>query len=1021
MKEVAVNYVDANTGKRISSMLLKDIPVETNSLTYDQIADGCPKGWVTVDKEDVKIVDGVAKVLVTEDTTPTVKEVAVNYVNANTGKRISSMLLKDIPVETNSLTYDQIADGCPKGWVTVDKEDVKIVDGVAKVLVTEDTTPTVKEVAVNYVNANTGKKIESVMLKDIPVYPEALTYEEYVASCPKGWVPADKKDVKIVDGTAKVLVTEDTTPTVKEVTVNYVNANTGKRVGGMKLKDVPVDAKTVALKDVIGEIPEGWVLDKSETKADKEIVDGAVKVLVTEDTTPTTKEVTVNYVNANTGKRVGGMKLKDVPVDAKTVALKDVIGEIPEGWVLDKSETKADKEIVDGAVKVLVTEDTTPTTKEVTVNYVNANTGKRVGGMKLKDVPVDAKTVALKDVIGEIPEGWVLDKSETKADKEIVDGAVKVLVTEDTTPTVKEVTVNYVNANTGKRVGGMKLKDVPVDAKTVALKDVIGEIPEGWVLDKSETKADKEIVDGAVKVLVTEDTTPTTKEVTVNYVNANTGKRVGGMKLKDVPVDAKTVALKDVIGEIPEGWVLDKSETKADKEIVDGAVKVLVTEDTTPTTKEVTVNYVNANTGKRVGGMKLKDVPVDAKTVALKDVIGEIPEGWVLDKSETKADKEIVDGAVKVLVTEDTTPTTKEVTVNYVNANTGKRVGGMKLKDVPVDAKTVALKDVIGEIPEGWVLDKSETKADKEIVDGAVKVLVTEDTTPTVKEVAVNYVNANTGKRISSMLLKDIPVETNSLTYDQIADGCPKGWVTVDKEDVEIVDGAAKVLVTEDTTPTTKEVAVNYVNANTGKKIESVMLKDIPVDAEALTYEEYVASCPKGWVPADKKDVKIVDGAAKVLVTEDTTPTVKEVAVNYVNANTGKKIKSVMLKDIPVDREALTYEKYVASCPKGWVPADKKDVKIVDGAAKVLVTEDTTPTAKEVTVNYVNANTGKRVGSMKLKDVPVDAKTVALKDVIDEIPKGWMLDKSETKADKEIVDGAVKVLVTEDTTPTIKK
>ena len=32
-----------------------------------------------------------------------------------------------------------------------------------------------------------------------------------------------------------------------------------------------------------------------------------------------------------------------------------------------------------------------------------------------------------------------------------------------------------------------------------------------------------------------------------------------------------------------------------------------------------------------------------------------------------------------------------------------------------------------------------------------------------------------------------------------------------------------------------------------------------------------------------------------------------------------------------------------------------------------------------------------------------------------------MLDKSETKADKEIVDGAVKVLVTEDTTPTIKK
>ena len=218
-----------------------------------------------------------------------------------------------------------------------------------------------------------------------------------------------------------------------------------------------------------------------------------------------------------------------------------------------------------------------------------------------------------------------------------------------------------------------------------------------------------------------------------------------------------------------------------------------------------------------------------------------------------------------------------------------------------------------------------------------------------------------------------------------------------------------------------KEVAVNYVNANTGKKIESVMLKDIPVDAEALTYEEYVASCPKGWVPADKKDVKIVDGAAKVLVTEDTTPTVKEVAVNYVNANTGKKIESVMLKDIPVDAEALTYEEYVASCPKGWVPADKKDVKIVDGATKVLVTEDTTPTAKEVTVNYVNANTGKRVGSMKLKDVPVDAKTVALKDVIDEIPKGWMLDKSETKADKEIVDGAVKVLVTEDTTPTIKK
>ena len=502
--------------------------------------------------------------------------------------------------------------------------------------------------------------------------------------------------------------------------------------------------------------------------------------------------------------------------------------------------------------------------------------------------------------------------------------------------------------------------------------------------------------------------------VTIKYVDAYTGITVPGGTVSMMCEEDKTVLTQEEIKKAcPKGWMQynDKEEVK----IVNGVAKVLVTEDTTPTVKEVAVNYVNANTGKKIESVMLKDIPVDAEALTYEEYVASCPKGWMpVDKKDVK----IVDGTAKVLVTEDTTPTVKEVAVNYVDANTGKRISSMLLKDIPVETNSLTYDQIADGCPKGWMpVDKKDVK----IVDGVAKVLVTEDTTPTVKEVAVNYVNANTGKKIESVMLKDIPVDAEALAYEEYVASCPKGWVTVDKEDVKIVDGVAKVLVTEDTTPTVKEVAVNYVNANTGKKIESVMLKDIPVDAEALTYEEYVASCPKGWVPADKKDVKIVDGAAKVLVTEDTTPTVKEVAVNYVNANTGKKIESVMLKDIPVDAEALTYEEYVASCPKGWVPADKKDVKIVDGAAKVLVTEDTTPTAKEVTVNYVNANTGKRVGSMKLKDVPVDAKTVALKDVIDEIPKGWMLDKSETKADKEIVDGAVKVLVTEDTTPTIKK
>ena len=293
-----------------------------------------------------------------------------------------------VPANAKTVSVVQGEFKTPDNYELVTRGDIAIKDNGSLILKVK---PAVKDVKVTYVDAESGKVVDTATVK-VPSDAKKVSVIKGKFDAPKGYELATVGDFLIKNGG----ITLKVKASVKDVKVTYVDAESGKVVDTATVK-VPSDAKKVSVIKGKFDAPKGYEL---ATVGDFLIKNGGITLKVK----ASVKDVKVIYVNAKTEKTVETSTVQ-VPCNATSVSVVKGKFYTPEGYEL---VTLGDLSIENNTLTVKVKAIPKKVGTTVKITYKLSKTKKVIATRK---IVVDKKATSIKASSIPVPTGYKMVSS----------------------------------------------------------------------------------------------------------------------------------------------------------------------------------------------------------------------------------------------------------------------------------------------------------------------------------------------------------------------------------------------------------------------------------------------------------------------------------------------------------------------------------------------------------------------------------------------------------------------------------
>ena len=293
-----------------------------------------------------------------------------------------------VPANAKTVSVVQGKFKTPDNYELVTRGDIAIKDNGSLILKVK---PAVKDVKVTYVDAESGKVVDTATVK-VPSDAKKVSVIKGKFDAPKGYELATVGDFLIKNGG----ITLKVKASVKDVKVTYVDAESGKVVDTATVK-VPSDAKKVSVIKGKFDAPKGYEL---ATVGDFLIKNGGITLKVK----ASVKDVKVIYVNAKTEKTVETSTVQ-VPCNATSVSVVKGKFYTPEGYEL---VTLGDLSIENNTLTVKVKAIPKKVGTTVKITYKLSKTKKVIATRK---IVVDKKATSIKASSIPVPTGYKMVSS----------------------------------------------------------------------------------------------------------------------------------------------------------------------------------------------------------------------------------------------------------------------------------------------------------------------------------------------------------------------------------------------------------------------------------------------------------------------------------------------------------------------------------------------------------------------------------------------------------------------------------
>ena len=252
--------------------------------------------------------------------TNTQKNVTVIYVD-ETDRQIATDTIQ-VPANAKTVSVVQGKFKTPDNYELVTRGDIAIKDNGSLILKVK---PAVKDVKVTYVDAESGKVVDTATVK-VPSDAKKVSVIKGKFDAPKGYELATVGDFLIKNGG----ITLKVKASVKDVKVIYVNAKTEKTVETSTVQ-VPCNATSVSVVKGKFYTPEGYEL---VTLGDLSIENNTLTVKVKAIPKKVGTTVKITYKLSKTKKVIATRK---IVVDKKATSIKASSIPVPTGYKMVSS------------------------------------------------------------------------------------------------------------------------------------------------------------------------------------------------------------------------------------------------------------------------------------------------------------------------------------------------------------------------------------------------------------------------------------------------------------------------------------------------------------------------------------------------------------------------------------------------------------------------------------------------------------------------------------------------------------
>ena len=314
-KNVTVIYVD-ETDRQIATDTIQ-VPANAKTVNVVQGEFKTPDNYELVTRGDIAIKDNNSLILTVK---PAVKDVTVIYVD-ETDRQIATDTIQ-VPANAKTVSVVQGEFKTPDNYELVTRGDIAIKDNGSLILKVK---PAVKDVKVTYVDAESGKVVDTATVK-VPSDAKKVSVIKGKFDAPKGYELATVGDFLIKNGG----ITLKVKASVKDVKVIYVNAKTEKTVETSTVQ-VPCNATSVSVVKGKFYTPEGYEL---VTLGDLSIENNTLTVKVKAIPKKVGTTVKITYKLSKTKKVIATRK---IVVDKKATSIKASSIPVPTGYKMVSS------------------------------------------------------------------------------------------------------------------------------------------------------------------------------------------------------------------------------------------------------------------------------------------------------------------------------------------------------------------------------------------------------------------------------------------------------------------------------------------------------------------------------------------------------------------------------------------------------------------------------------------------------------------------------------------------------------
>ena len=330
---------------------------------------------------------------------------------------------------------------------------------------------------------------------------------------------------------------------------------------------------------------------------------------------------------------------------------------------------------------------------------------------------------------------------------------------------------------------------------------------------------------------------------------------------------------------------------------------------------------------------------------------------------------EVFDSSDVATAANTNTQNQKDVTVIYVD-ETGRQITTDTIK-VSANAKTVSVVQGEFKTPDNYEL---VTRGEITIKDDNSLILTVK---PAVKDVTVIYVD-ETDRQIATDTIQ-VPANAKTVSVVQGEFKTPDNYELVTRGDIAIKDNGSLILKVK---PAVKDVKVTYVDAESGKVVETATVK-VPSDAKKVSVIKGKFDAPKGYELATVGDFLIKNGG----ITLKVKASVKDVKVTYVDAENGKVVETSTVQ-VPCNATSVSVVKGKFYTPEGYELVTLGDLSIENNTLTVKVKAIPKKVGKTVKITYKLSKTKKVIATRK---IVVDKKATSIKASSIPVPTGYKM------------------------------